>query len=332
VAKSWFSTEQRSLVPLVLLILAVSFGTADPATAESRAWTGEFLRLGAGARAMGMGNAYPAVGGDVYATYFNPAGLATMDEKQFAFSVRYLPFDRRFTYFAYASPVGPDAVFGISLIQAGTDDIVGRDLNGNATGALDDKRNAIAVSFAKAAGKYVSIGLNTKLVLWKLGGDNARAFGFDAGVYGRPTEHLSVSFVLHDIRSRFTWKSDRWKKTISGANGLAMEKVDEFPLYYTLGASYHLLDGALNLAAALEKVQDNPLYLDAGVSYEVSDRFALRTGYYHYTSDDEIGEGSPTFGMTLGLTARTEFDYAYVPSGLSDEAVHIISFIVRSGD
>jgi len=45
-----------------------------------------FEDLGAGARAPGMGNAFTAVADDVYAIYYNPAGLAVLDRPELAAS------------------------------------------------------------------------------------------------------------------------------------------------------------------------------------------------------------------------------------------------------
>ena len=219
--KSWLSIKHNAL--LLTVFAALLLHPAAHAE-EYRAWTGEFMRMGAGARAMGMGNAYTAVEGDIYSSYYNPAGLSSMIQRQFTFSFRYMSMDRAFRYFAFGSPAGPDAGFAFSWLNAGTDDIIGRDLNGNPTGALSDNRNAFTLSFAKYLNRWMSLGINTKYVLWKLAGDDAKSFGFDIGAIVRPVRNLTASFVVRDIRSRFTWKSDRWKRSISGADGQSMEK------------------------------------------------------------------------------------------------------------
>ncbi|MFC1511938.1 PorV/PorQ family protein [Candidatus Latescibacterota bacterium] len=332
-AKSWFLTELTRHLPAVFAVIGLSCILSATAAAETyTSWPGEFLREGAGARAIGMGNAYTAIEGDVYSTYFNPAGLAAMELNELALSVHYLPFDRRFMHLAYGTRIGPDADFGISWIQAGTEDIVGRDLNGNPTHSLEDKRNAIGITFAKNLGGWIAIGINTKMTLWKLGGDDARTFGFDLGAVVRPMEHLTCSLVMRDINSRFTWTSNSWKKTITGPNGQPIEKKDDFPVYYTLGAAYRLFADRLILSATAEKVEDNPLSINGGVSYDLTDRFSIRTGFNHYTTADKLDMGSSTFGMTLGLTSRTVFDYAYVPDSFIGEDIHIISFVMSYDD
>ena len=41
----------------------------------------------------------------------------------------------------------------------------------------------------------VSIGLNVKYALWKLAGDDATSFGFDAGIMVEPIDRFTASFV-----------------------------------------------------------------------------------------------------------------------------------------
>ena len=234
-AKSWFWTEITPFPGfLIILALLVSFSATSRADEEYRAWAGDFMRMGAGAKAMGMGNAYTAVEGDIYSSYFNPAGLAAMEGKDLSLSIHYLSMDRKLMHLAYGSRIGPDADFAFSWIQSGTDDIVGRDLNGNSTGSLSDSRNAFAVTFSKNLNNYFSIGINTKLSLWKLGGDDAKAFGFDIGAIARPVKGLTLALVSRDIKSRYTWKSTYWGKKINGSDGQPLEKEDLFPglLYF----------------------------------------------------------------------------------------------------
>ncbi len=333
--KLWFWTD-RAVSSAVFLLVITAFLLVSPAlpadAEEYKAWPGEFLRMGAGARAMGMGNAYSAVEGDIYSAYFNPAGLAAMESRQLSVSWRYLNMDRRFVNVMYGSRIGPDADFAFSWIQAGTDGITGRDLNGNITHQLEDKRNAVSLTFSKTVNEMVSFGLNTKLVLWKLDSEDARTFGFDLGAIVRPVEKLAVSFVIRDIKSRFRWESQRWKKTISGSDSQPLQKDDSFPIYYTFGVAYRAYMDRLLFSLTLENVEDNPAGLNLGASYVLHDRITLRTGYYNYTSSDEIDTGSPTFGLTLNVTGTVGFDYAYVPNDFGNDSLHVASLFLNYGE
>jgi hypothetical protein len=334
VAKSWFSTERRFILYALAaasIIFCILPGAAFAGN-NYTPWAGDFLRMGAGAKALGMGNAYSAVEGDIYSSYYNPAGLALMNGRQLAFSRRYMSMDRFMTHLAFGSRIGPDADFAISWIGAGTDAIQGRDLNGNPTGLLQDNSNSFAVSFAKSVGKRISVGLNTKVSLWKLAGEDAKAFGFDCGVIVRPLDNLSASIAVRDINSRFTWKSEVWSQTINGADGQPMEKVDNVPVYYTVGLAYRLLDDKLLLSAMTESVKDNPTGYDLGAAYTVMKALTLRGGIYNYTPSGGLDFGSVTAGFSVKVTRSIGFDYAYSADALENDRINLVSLVLSYGE
>ncbi len=325
-AKSLYSINAAVLAAAMLLT-----GTSTR-SAEYRAWTGEFMRMGAGARAFGMGNAYTAVEGDVYSSYFNPAGLGAMTDREFTFSYRRLTMDRQFRYTAFGMPIGPDAGFAVSWLNAGTDGIEGRDLNGRPAGNIRDDRNAFTVSFAKIITGWLTLGINTKLALWKLADEDARSFGFDLGVIARPLPCLTLGATARDLNSRFTWQSDRWSNFITGSDGQTLEKEDKFPAYYTVGAAVRTLGDALVLSGAVELVQDNSPGLDLGASYALNDRFTVRTGFYNFTADDDFAQGSYAAGITLGVTRSMSVDYTYATDPFNDDSMHLFAVHMEYGD
>lgn len=331
--KSSYLTERvrRFATGGILMGLCV-FAASSGQAAEHRVWAGDFLRMGTGARALAMGNAYTAVGGDVYSTYYNPAGLALLEGRQFAVTHRYLSMDRHFTHAAFAKRIGPDADFGFSWIGAGTGGIEGRDLNGNRTGNIEDSRNSLGVTFSKMITPKVSAGVNAKISLWKLGGEDAKAVGFDAGVMYNPTETLGFAVVLRDINSRFTWNSDLWSDMLSGMDGESVEKEDELPLYWTTGIAWHPLGERLLVSFATESVEDNPMGYDLGAAWECNDVFTVRGGVSNWSPADGLDYGALGAGFGLRVTGSIILDYAYVTDMMEDDRTHVISLNLEYGE
>ncbi|MFC1508954.1 PorV/PorQ family protein [Candidatus Omnitrophota bacterium] len=327
--KSWYSTDRVNRVVLFALLVLV-IGSSTVFSDEYRPWTGEYLRVGAGARAMGMGNAYAAVEGDIFSYYYNPAGLSSMEERQMAISFRYLSMDRYFKDIVLGSKIGPGASFALSWINAGTHEIIGRDLNGKPTGTLSDTRNTFGITFSKNLNRMLSIGFNAKVSTWKLDKDDAKAYGIDLGVLARPLTNLTASFVVRDLNSRFTWNSSRWKERLGSFDGQSIEKEDKFPLFYTVGAAYKTYRDKVLLAATLEFVEDNPMGIDLGASYRLNRIFTVRTGIYNYTSSDELESGSLTAGFTLRVTSSISFDYAYLTGSIDNDSIHCISLVMNN--
>lgn len=98
-----------------LLVAAFVILTASPALGAK--YAGEFMYVGAGARALGMGGAFVAISDDGTAGYWNPAGLSNMTGQNASFmhSERFgglISYD----YLAYSRRMGNDAI-GASLFR-----------------------------------------------------------------------------------------------------------------------------------------------------------------------------------------------------------------------
>src|ERR1700687_793931 len=93
----------------------------------------DILKIGVGARAIGMGEAYVAQADDVSSLYWNPAGLALMQERQASFMYDQMYQDLKFQNANIGIPLENGAIGG-SLSYLSYGDIQGFDQNGAATG------------------------------------------------------------------------------------------------------------------------------------------------------------------------------------------------------
>ena len=134
----------------VSALVPVAGGDAQTVIAK---YAGEFISLGVGARALGMGGAFAALANDVTAGYWNPAGLARLDYPEFI-----LMHDAEFgglvnnDYGAVALPVGPSTTLGLSIIRVGVDDIADtRNAGVDATGTSRTTRRSLVASIPRAS-------------------------------------------------------------------------------------------------------------------------------------------------------------------------------------
>ncbi|MCY4404328.1 MAG: hypothetical protein OXD54_17320 [Candidatus Poribacteria bacterium] len=106
-----------------LAFLGIILFVVMSASAEN--YTGDFLTNGIGARALGLGGAYVSIADDATATYWNPAGIAGIDQK---YQVSLMHAARRsglgsFSNVSGISKIIPHLTIGLSWISAGIDDI-----------------------------------------------------------------------------------------------------------------------------------------------------------------------------------------------------------------
>src|SRR5436309_2306797 len=85
---------------IVLLTLGLSEAGNSPGTSGA-----PFLRIGVGARASGMGEAFTAVADDVSTIFWNPAGLANFKGREFLFMHNLWAPETSLEYVAYAQPI-----------------------------------------------------------------------------------------------------------------------------------------------------------------------------------------------------------------------------------
>src|SRR2546425_1036113 len=124
------STSSRFALPGALLVAVLA--AAPPARAQfslgqQRAGTssGTFLRIGVGARAIGLGESFVAVANDPSAIYWNPAGLASLQRQEVALSHVGWPGDVNYEHVAYVLPVrrlGGSLAFQLGVLSTEIDE------------------------------------------------------------------------------------------------------------------------------------------------------------------------------------------------------------------
>ena len=171
----------------VFLFLAISSGAQVK-------YSNEFLNIGVGARALGMGNANVASVEDVTAGYWNPAGLLKQknDLEVGLMHSEYFAGIAKYDYMGISKRIDTNSVAAFSILRFGVDNIPNtldlKDANGNIDYNRITSFNAVdfaaLLSYARKIPqlKGIEVGGNFKVIRRTLG-DLAQAWGFgiDAG-------------------------------------------------------------------------------------------------------------------------------------------------------
>ncbi len=199
------------------------FAFATTAQAQSfRAYAGEFLQLGVGARSLALGGTGITYVDDAGVGYWNPAGLSEINYPTIS-GMHEARFDNtvQHDFGAFAAPLGKDFGIGFTALHIGISNIKDTrsafiDRNGN--GAFDDE-DYLDYSKVSSFGNYdwgflfslgkkqdstLSYGATFKLIVRKLDPENsATGIGFDVGVRYRPMENLVLAAVGQDITTTY---------------------------------------------------------------------------------------------------------------------------------
>jgi hypothetical protein len=187
------------------------------ATAQVRApkYSNEFLNIGVGGRALGMGNVQSAIADDVTAGFWNPAGLLQLPKKHNVALMHSELFAGivKNDFAAYAAPLDTVSAFAVSLIRTGVDDIADTRNLVNEYGYInyDNIRlfsvadYALLVSYARRSNliKGLRLGGSAKIIYRNVGQfANAYGFGLDAGAQFERHGWL-IGLMAKDITSTF---------------------------------------------------------------------------------------------------------------------------------
>lgn len=183
--------------------------------AQVRKYSNEFLNIGVGARALGMGNANVSSESGVNAGYWNPAGLLSQknDIEVGLMHAEYFAGIAKYDYIGLSKRIDSNSVGGITLLRFGVDNIPNTldlvDANGNVDYNRISTFNAIdfatILSYARSLPKLkgVELGGNFKVIRRTLGQfGGAWGFGLDLGAkYNYKGWHLAA--MGRDISGTF---------------------------------------------------------------------------------------------------------------------------------
>jgi len=285
--------KKLGVVLLLAGILGPSAWAASPGTTAA-----EVLKVGVGARAIGMGEAYTAQADDVSSLYWNPAGLALMQERQASFMYDQMYQNLKFSNASVGIPLENGAI-GASLSYLSYGSIAGFDQNGNSIGD-QSAYNAVGTVGAAWLGNQWSAGVNLKGIQEKLADEKANGFAVDTGVnliYPKPVlgGTLRLGGVVQNL----------------GAGIKFLSQSDPLPTDWKVGlAAVQMMDRKLNMSLDYGVPKAEDAQISGGVEYWLNHYIALRTGFINNHT-----EGS---GIRAGLGLRIKgvsFDYAYQGQG-----------------
>ena len=289
---------------LLLLPLSIPAFARDTGTSAA-----EFLRLGAGPRAVAMGDAFTAAADDAFAAYWNPAGLPRVERPVAAlmYNRQYQGIDQPHMTAAGLVRPGWGAAFSYTRLSASAD---GYDASGGASGSVAAADTALAAAVGVrlstiAAGKLgVSVGAQLKWIRQELAGVSAQGAALDlgaqadlAGVAGPWSKGATLGAALKNLGPDLKFR----------------EMSFPLPRELDLGLAYDFRQTTGRPVLATFDVglpEDDAPEIGFGVECVLAEAVALRLGW-RTGGDTPLGLRAG-FGLKHG---RFSFDYAVDPHG-----------------
>jgi len=278
---------------LLPLILATCLGTPSPVRANAGL---AFLRIGVGARAMGLAGAYTAVANDVTATYWNPAGLTHLARTETYFSHSQWFADARSEFLGLG--------FGLKTLRLGfslyyfTIGGIERRVKPSPEplGVFSAHDLCLGVTLARSFDSNFKVGVTLKGLFEKIYLESSWGLALDFGVLLRLSDTpLQVGLALRNIGWMSAFRQQHPRLPSLFQTGLAYKTS-------ILGNHTPFL---LSLDYALHSYQQNRLLFGAELS--LPQGLALRGGIRWKGPSIQ-----PHFGLGFNLR-RLSLSYSYSP-------------------
>ena len=316
---------------LVVAFVSVLFmGNGAPVVHCAEKHAGDFLALGAGARALGMGSAFVAVSDGATSAYYNPAGLLKLKtrEANLMHSEQFGGLENYNTISGGSSLSDREAI-GFTLLHIGVGDIKYTRLFDPSKALSDSNRPEIAsrqdatdlallLSGARKLSPRLGIGATVKILRRAIGNDTAFGYGIDLGAQYHFGCSLNLGVVFRDVTgTRVSWDGQLSNDRISPT-------MDAGAAYF---GAVPWIGGMYTLAASISYFGDSPRIkgintMNLGLEYWLRDILAFRAGF---------AEGNGTFGLGLArlpLISSSSLDYAFLSHSELD-STHRVSMTIR---
>src|SRR5436190_2716605 len=261
-----------------------------------------FLVFPVGAQAVGMGQTATAAEGRGEAAFWNPAGLATLSDDEFALHSATLVAGRSHVLGAYFPSHGIGVIGGaVYLVDYG--DLDRTDANGNTIARIAPRNLEFIASYATSlAGSFV-FGISYKLVQFRVdcsgdcrdfpsgtGATHALDFGGQFNVGAGPRAPLRIGVALRNVGFRLQVQNNA--------------QADPLPTRLAVGAQYQL---------RLRPINGNTL----------ADAFDVKLAADLDSPFGQAGQSETRFGIDLGYQklVRVRAGYAFVQDGLGGPSV-----------
>ena len=305
-----------SIAALLLVVFATGIVTAQ--TRKAGINSAAFLKVGVGAKQIGMGSAVTSLNGDVTNGFWNPAGIALKDEKA-QVSFTYNSWIGGLTQNAVAASYRMEGIgtIGIGVMTFGMSGIIAdRDVYpGNAVlQALQiDQATADTYDYMDMLGQvtystYVmdrlSLGASAKFIHEKIDDQAATAIAFDLGsVYNIGIYDWNLGARISNL----------------GSDMKFYDYASPIPLTFSIGTSMiplHIGSNSVMVAVDLVKPQDGMQYYYSGLEYNYANTIFLRGGWkFNYSYLGLAGDGIDQ-GTSLRQGVQTSLEKGSLGAGV----------------
>ena len=280
-----------------------------------------FLKIGVGARPVGLGSAFTAIANDVTAINWNPGGLSQLMQKQISAMHSQWIVDSNLDYIGFASPL-KSGVFGGSVIVLSQGEMEGRDENRQQTASFGASDMAVTFSFSRnlllSNKRFIGLGANLKIIQQKIESEQATGVAIDLGaLYHFRSLPFTAGLSIQNLGPQMKFINEGYNLPLTVATGLG----------YNIGGVTIALD-------VKQQIYENQTIVSIGTEFLPINSLALRAGYLTSAISGQriaASENDTPIGLGAGFGIKmfgAQTDYSFVPYGVLGNT-HRVSFSAK---
>jgi hypothetical protein len=312
-------------------LIAVPVHTQGSAT-NTGSTGSAFLNIGVGARAMGMGGAFGTLADDPTALYWNPAGIAGLQEVRVSVEHTWWVADMRHDFLGVVVPLDDRFKLGLSVIYFSSGDIeittIEQPKGTGQTYSTSDMSLGGTLSWALT--NDLSVGATLKYIRNDLYNLAASGIAFDAGAQFNTRFHsLSVALAVANLGGQMQYTGAsldfQYPPPYPGAEPIRASFNNtpfSLPLTYRAGLlleAFELFEQPLQghklfIAGDLVQPSDGPNKFNLGAEYSYDGRFFLRSGYIFNADELGFNAGGGVRVPFEGITLEAQYAFSSLKS------------------
>jgi hypothetical protein len=289
-------------------------------------YAGEFLSLGVGAKALGMGGAFVGVANDVTASYWNPSGLCQIDQKELSLMhAETFGSLLNHDFIAFALPLKENpsnSTIAFSLLRLGGGGIKITDLEKKGLDISDSNRvvllreeshadYAFLFSYSHPIRSNFSWGANLKLIYRDIVNNSAFGMGADLSFLAEPYSFLTLGANLMDITPTLLFYDNGTTETITPTTkfGLGVKRgIKDFSFLFASDADVRYEGRKFSAQYWVGEISWDMHY---GVEILYRDRLAARLGFDQGNFTAGAGFLIRQFGLDIAFLSNDQLDNTY---------------------
>jgi hypothetical protein len=299
--------KNRLLISImVLLVLSLTSAYAGNSLRLGTAGAQELL-IPYGSRGTAMGGAVLSTTYGVESMFWNPAGLASLEGTEAAFT--HLPYfadiDVNFVGVATAIEGFGTIGGGAKVVSIGDIEETTEEFPDGTGRVYSPSLSVINVSYAREFTANVSFGVTAMFINEDIHEVRASGFAFDVGFIYRPRWYgLTMGLTVKNYGPEMKFDGIGFDQELDDRPARPVAAKFDLPSSINIGIGYDFIDDGKNLANLAGNFRSNNYANDlwqGGAEYVYDGKYAIRAGYNYSDIDlDENNENDYLYGFSFG--------------------------------